>query len=127
MSGISSDYATLYDYCPAQGVVHWKNCPKIFKFHPQKTGYTTIKEHYATTYPEEIRQFNLRRNQAESVPSVAKSFKSDKKCEKMSKNQKLALSFCVSAHPLPFNFYEDDAVKWATRIECSAKTLKNEI
>ena len=54
MSGISSDYATLYDYYPAQGVVHCKNCPKIFKFHPQKTGYTTIKEHYATTHPEEF-------------------------------------------------------------------------
>ena len=93
MSGISRDYAALYDYYPAQGVVHCENCPKIFKFHPQKTGYTTIKEHYATTHPEEFRQFNLKRNQAESVPSVAKFFKSDKKCEKMSKNQKLALSF----------------------------------
>ena len=68
----------------------------MFKLHPQKTGYTTINEHYATLHSKEYGQFNFKRNQTKSAPSC-RLIQVRQKSEKMSLEQKWALSFCVIA------------------------------
>ena len=111
MAPPAEDYTALFDINLPSKTAKYKNCSKTYTFHPQETGYSTLKRHYQSNHEEIFARFSNKRQGGSDTGqiSLTKYFKAAKVAD-FSVVQKLALSFCTAAHPIPLNYYEDQSV-----------------
>ena len=117
------DYSKLFTFTPDQAAC--KNCAKHFVFHPQRTGYSTIRRHAETKHEVSYKRAKLNADAA-STSTITAHFQSGSK-KPETEAGKIAFMICCSQHVLPLSWVDDPIVKQSLGISVCSKIIRSEI
>ena len=125
---ITDKYSSLYDFdIPAKRAT-CKLCNRKYVFEGRQTGYKNLAEHYESKHADawQIFQGKRKSDSSEKTSQITKYFKSESKST-LPTLKRIAIATCCSRHVLPFTFFEDPYIKWATGISGSHNSIRENV
>ena len=125
---ITDKYDSLYDFDTPSKKATCKLCSQKYVFEGRKTGYKNLAEHYERKHSDAWKIFQGKRkvDNAEKPQNITKYFKYESKVD-IPTAKRLAISVCCSKHVIPFTFFEDPYIRWATGVSSTKNTIKENI